>query len=144
MVIDFSSRRLEQEVDNIMSASLKAGLGSSIIVNMPGRFNKAFSVDRVVLDEGGYPAEIWLSAPARRSIWDALRGLHRVHLLRVSRFGGDVRRTLTTILQQTNGVIRHEQYKEEVGAPRISRSIATFFYPRPDAADWLLTYARAS
>jgi len=144
MILSFSARRLEQEVDAIICGALRAGHGAAINVHLPGEFKKDFAIDRILVDDDGYPSEVWLSASAPRSFWDVLTGVHKRDLLRVARVGGDVRCGLSRVIVMRDGSVKHVSYKEEVGAPRISRSVATFSYPRPDATDWLQTYARAS
>ncbi|MBM3464378.1 MAG: hypothetical protein FJX76_19970 [Armatimonadetes bacterium] len=144
MLVDLSARRLEQEVDAIICAALKVGLDEQVVVNMAGHFNRTFTVDRILTDDFGYPSEVWLSAPAGRSFMDILFGRVKRTLLRVSRLGGDVRRSVSVVSVNKDNTLKHLSFREDVGAPRISRSVATFRYPNSDGADWMLNYARAS
>lgn len=141
-----SARRLENEVHQTITTALTVGRGGTLYASLNGR-ERAFVVDKILRDETGFPSEVWLSAPAvggfiSRFI-DRIRGVKRRDLIRVMRVGGDVRRTVTTVEVDRLG-LTHVGFREEIGAPRVSRSVATYFYPRVDAADWLHTYRKAS
>lgn len=137
-----SARRLEQEVDALICAALKTGVGGKVLV-AKGQDQRPFRVDRVVFDDAGYPCEVWFSAPGQPSIWERLTGKPWRDLLRVTRVGGDIRRTTSRLYFEGPRPV-HVGFREELGAPRLSRSIATFRYPRGDAADWLRSYDTAS
>lgn len=142
----FGARRLEQEIDGMISAALKVGLSGQIAAAVNGR-ERILRVDNIVCDDSGFPSEIWLSSPAPtsffRRILNRLLGVRRLDLMRVAHEGGDVRRTVTTVEVAYDG-ITHIGFREELGAPRISRSVASFIYPRGDAARWMRSYRKAS
>jgi hypothetical protein len=142
----FSARRLEQEVDTLISRALRVGRGGAVPAALNGR-PCTFSVDHIVSDEAGLPCEVWLSAASPDGLWqrllNAFRGVERRDLVRVTREAGDVRRSVTTVEISVRGVV-HVDYREEIGAPRVSRSVARFNYPRGDAASWIHAYRKAS
>lgn len=146
MVDLFSARRLEQEVDTMVSAAIHAGLKGQVKAAINGQ-ERSFVVDRIVSGDAGTCSEVWLSASVPSNffqrIMDSFRGVQRRDLIRIVREEGDIRRTVTRIEIDHRG-ITHIGFREEICAPRLSRSVATFSYPRGDATDWLFTYRKAS
>lgn len=135
-----TASRLEQQVDALTCAALKVGTGGRVMVGKEGGADaQEYTVDRVVMDDQGYPSEVWLSTDAPRSTIDRLRGSVHKYLMRVSRNGGDVRRCLTRVTYQ-GGRMTHTDYREDVGAPRMGDSVATFKYPQGLSAEWLRAY----
>lgn len=144
MAEKLTAPRLEQHVDALTCAALKVGTGGKVSVQSDASKNsRQFTVDRIVLDENGYPSEVWFSADRAQSTLDRMRGMVHKDLLRVSRYGGDVRRCVTRITYQ-GGKMSHAGYREDVGAPRMSQSVATFKYPMGPAAEWLRSYSQGT
>jgi hypothetical protein len=137
------ARKLEQEVDALISASIRVGQGASILV-AEGRHERAWRVDKIVNNDNGAPMEIWLSSERKQSLFDRWRKLQKRDFMRVSRHRGDVRRSLSTVAYSTANKVITLGFREEVGAPRISRSVATFQYPRPEATAWLHEHTKVS
>lgn len=144
-MIDARARRLENEVNATISGALRVDVGGSVQIEVNGR-SRVMRVDRIVRGDGGFPCEVWLSAPAVASLLhrtvDWLCGRKRQDVLRVLRIGGDVRRSSVTLEFYRRGVTQRG-FREEICAPRLSRSVATFVVPRADAADWLQSYRGA-
>ncbi|NDD27793.1 MAG: hypothetical protein EB084_05935 [Proteobacteria bacterium] len=141
-----SASRLEEEVDEIISAVIRVGRGGALRLESPGGV-RTFTVDRLVCDESGHVCEAWLSAPSvtslARRVIDWFKAIERRDLVRVTQHGGTVRRSMTTVEIAANGVT-HLAFRDDLGASRYSRTISTSHRPPSDASGWLLSYRRAS
>lgn len=141
-----SARHLEREVDDVISAAIRVGRGGTVDLETRHHVRR-FDVDRLIVDEDGHVCEVWLSGESECGFFvrllDRLRGIRRRDILRLSQDGGSVRRCMTTIEIAPTGVL-HIGFREDLAAPRISRTVLTLRRPASDAGRWLEAYASAS